>query len=83
VPVNAPLEVDAQISGNESGFVAVGQEAQIQFQTFPFTAFGEGRGSVRLMSADSFNTGSTGASNTTSAGTTSNAIFTGQNPNSA
>jgi HlyD family secretion protein len=83
VPVNAPLEVDAQIPGNESGFVAVGQEAQIQFQTFPFTAFGEARGSVRFMSPDSFNTSSTGATSTTSAGTTSNAVFTGQTPNSA
>jgi HlyD family secretion protein len=82
VPVNAPLEVDAQIAGNESGFVAVGQESQIQFQSFPFTAFGEGRGSVRLLSADSFNTGSSGSSGT-SAGTTSNAVFTGQNPTSA
>jgi HlyD family secretion protein len=83
VPVNAPLEVDAQVTANESGFVAIGQGVQIMFQSFPFTEFGEARGSVRLLSADSFNTGGTSTPVGSSSGTTSNAVFTGQTLNSA
>lgn len=83
VPINAPLEVDAQVTGDQSGFLEIGQEAQIQFQTFPFLEFGEARGAVRLVSADSFPTGPGGSSTGASSGTASNAVFTGQAPTSA
>ena len=83
VPLNAPLEIDAQMTGDESGFVATGQPVQIKFAAYPSTTFGYGQGSVRIVSSDSFLT-SSGASPSTasSAGTTANSIFTGQAPNS-
>jgi HlyD family secretion protein len=79
VPLNAPLEVDAQISGDESGFVLTGQPANIRFSSFPSTEFGYGIGSVRMISADSFLTGTNANSNgPASAGTMPNSVFTGQ-----
>ncbi len=83
VPVNAPLEVDAQITADQTGFLAPGQAANIKFQTFMFTKFGEASGSVRLVSADSFMTGGASSSSTgTPSGGSGNSIFTGVNPTS-
>ena len=83
VPLNAPLEIDAQVTGDEAGFVATGQPVQIKFAAFPSTTFGSGQGSVRLVSTDSFLTSSSPTPSTaTSAGTTANSVFTGQQPNS-
>ena len=84
VPINAPLEIDAQMTADQSGFAAIGQTADIKFETFPFLSYGLAEGSVRLISPDSFTTGS-GASGSTSgmpSGTTGNSIFTGANPTS-
>ena len=83
VPVNAPMEVDAQITADQTGFVEPGQLAQIKFQTFSFTKFGTAEGAVRLVSADSFLTGSGSTSSTgTPSGGAGNTIFTGVNPTS-
>jgi hemolysin D len=83
VPLNAPLEVDVQVTADQSSFVLTGQPVQINFNSFPNTEFGWGNGSVRLISADSFLTGTTqNAAGPTSSGTTSNAVFTGTAPNS-
>ena len=84
VPLNAPLEIDAQASGDEAGFVTNGQPVDLKFQTFPSVEFGDGHGSVRLVSSDSYLTGSqNSATGGGSAGTTSNSVFTGQTPGSA
>ena len=81
VPVNAPLEVDAQIEADQTGFLAPGQASTIKFQTFVFTKFGEATGSVRLVSADSFLTGTASSAATgTPSGGAGNSIFTGTNP---
>jgi len=83
VPLNAPLEIDAQMTGDQAGFVATGQPVQIKFAAYPSSTFGSGEGSVRLVSADSFLTGSAPtAATAASAGTASNSVFTGQIPNS-
>ena len=83
VPLNAPLEVDAQMTADEEGFVANGQPVQIKFSAYPSATFGSGQGSVRLVSSDSFLTSSApSASSASSAGMTSNSVFTGQQPNS-
>jgi HlyD family secretion protein len=83
VPLNAPLEIDAQMTGDEAGFVYTGQPVMVKFQSFPSQEFGMGHGSVRLISADSFLTGTTsGQSGPSSAGTASNAVFTGVAPTS-
>jgi HlyD family secretion protein len=81
VPLNAPLEVDAQMTTDQTGFVFVGQPVEIKFQTFQSTEFGYGVGSVRVVSPDSFLTSNTSQSNGPSpTGTTSDAVFTGTNP---
>ena len=83
VPLNAPLEIDGQVTGDGAGFLENGQPAQIKFAAYPFSRFGSGEGSVRLVSADSFLTGSGVSGNTaTSAGNTADAVFTGQQPTS-
>lgn len=54
VPSDAPLEVEADIPGNESGYVHVGDKVAIKFNTFPFTRYGLAYGTVRVISGDSF-----------------------------
>jgi HlyD family secretion protein len=83
VPINAPLEADVQITGDQSGFINIGQSAQVKFATFKFSEFGEGAGSVRTISAESFLTNGSGAATGSPSGTMSNSIFTGVNPTSA
>src|ERR1700751_6432350 len=54
VPSDAPLEVEANISGRDDGFVHVGDEVALKFDTFPFMQYGMAYGTVRTISADSF-----------------------------
>jgi HlyD family secretion protein len=84
VPINAPLEVDAQITADQTGFVVPGQTADVKFQTFEFTRFGEAQGSVRVVSADSFVTGGSSSTSTTGtpSGNVGDSVFTGTNPTS-
>lgn len=84
VPINAPMEADVQITADQTGFLRIGQAADIKFSTFPFTAFGEGAGAVRVVSAESFATGSTSGNATgTPSGTMANSVYTGVNPTNA
>jgi hemolysin D len=54
VPADAPLEIEANISGRDSGFVRVGDPVVIKFDTFPFSQYGMAAGTVRIISPDSF-----------------------------
>jgi HlyD family secretion protein len=54
VPVDAPLEIEANVPGREDGFVHVGDPVAIKFDTFPFIQYGLAYGTVRTISADSF-----------------------------
>jgi HlyD family secretion protein len=54
VPADAPLEIEANVSGRESGFVTVGDPVAIKFETFPFSQYGMAEGAVRSISPDSF-----------------------------
>jgi len=54
-PVDAPLTVQADISGNESGYVHVGDPVVIKFDTLPFTQFGSAKGTVVSISPESVN----------------------------
>jgi HlyD family secretion protein len=54
VPTDAPLEVEANVSGRDSGFVHVGDPVAIKFDTFAFTQYGMAEGAVRIISPDSF-----------------------------
>jgi hemolysin D len=55
VPNDAPLEVEANISGRDDGHVHVGDTVDIKFETFPYTQYGMAHGVVRIVSPDSFN----------------------------
>ena len=54
VPANAQLEIEANVSGREDGYVHVGDPVSIKFDTFPYAQFGMAQGTVRLVSPDSF-----------------------------
>ncbi len=55
VPLDAPLVVQADISGSESGFVHVGDPVTVKFDTLDFLRYGSAKGTVKAISADSFN----------------------------
>lgn len=55
VPIDAPLAVEADISGSESGFVHVGDPVTVNFDTLDFLRYGSAKGTVESISADSFN----------------------------
>jgi HlyD family secretion protein len=54
-PINAPLSVEADIDGTESGYVHAGDTAVIKFQTLPFLEYGMAKGTVTSISPESFN----------------------------
>jgi hemolysin D len=54
VPIDAPLTVEADISGINSGYVSPGDAVRIKFDTLPFLQYGTASGAVRTISADSF-----------------------------
>ncbi len=54
-PVDAPLTVSAEISAAESGYVHVGDQVNVKFDTLPFLQFGEAKGEVTSISPESFN----------------------------
>ena len=54
VPADVPLEVEANISGREDGFVHVGDPVAVKFDTFPYSQYGMARGTVRMVSPDAF-----------------------------
>lgn len=54
VPANAAMEIEANISGRDNGFVHESDPVAIKFETFPFAQYGMAFGKVRIVSADSF-----------------------------
>ena len=54
VPTDAPLEIEANISGTDDGHIKVGDPVDIKFDTFPYTQYGMAHGVVRVVSPDSF-----------------------------
>ena len=54
VPADAPLEIEANIYGQDSGFVHVGDLVAVKFDTFPYSQYGMAEGSVEIVSPSSF-----------------------------
>ncbi len=54
IPTEAPLEIEANIAGDDDGQVHVGDAVDIKFDTFPYTRYGLAHGIVRIVSPDSF-----------------------------
>ncbi len=52
-PVDAPLEVEIYVQGQDAGFVHPGNLATVKFDAFPFTQYGGADGTVRVVSPDS------------------------------
>jgi hemolysin D len=52
VPVDAHLEIEANVSNRDIGFVAEGAKAQIKIDTFSFTRYGLRHGTVLSVSRD-------------------------------
>ncbi len=61
VPADAPLQIEASIPGREAGFVHAGNHAVIKFATLPYTTYGYATGTLRMVSADSFDAPRTGS----------------------
>ena len=54
VPADAPLEIEVNVPSNQEGFIRVGDETTIKFDTFNYTQYGMAYGKVRMISPDSF-----------------------------
>ncbi len=54
VPTASPLEIEAQITGSDAGYVQEGQKVAVKFDAFPYVQYGDAAGTVRSLSADSF-----------------------------
>lgn len=54
VPLDAPLEIEANIAGRDNGHVHVNAPVIVKFDTFPFSQYGFAEGVVRIVSPDSF-----------------------------
>lgn len=52
VPLDHPVEVEAQLENKDIGFVREGQPAEIKVETFPFTLYGTIPGTVLTVSDD-------------------------------
>jgi HlyD family secretion protein len=53
-PLDRPLEVEAYISGTDIGWVLPGDYVQIKFDTYMYQEYGDARGHVVAVTADSF-----------------------------
>ena len=56
IPVNAPLELETALQGDDAGYVHLGDPVTIKFNTFPYVKYGGAAGIVRSVSPDSFTT---------------------------
>lgn len=54
VPLNVPLEVEATVAGNDIGHLAIGDQARIKLDAFPFQKHGTLSGTVTSISENSF-----------------------------
>ena len=82
VPLDAPLEVDANVLGSEAGYVHPGDKVTIKFDTLPFVHYGSAYGTVRTVSPDSFTPTST-ASDQVVHGSDDNSTAIAPNPGQA
>ena len=52
VPEGTPLEIEAYVLNRDAGFVAVGQEAVVKVDAFPYTRYGTMGGKVARLAED-------------------------------
>lgn len=51
-PVDAPVEIEAEVSNKDVGFVSPGQKVEIKVDAYPFTRFGILKGTVTSIDRD-------------------------------
>lgn len=56
VPLGGHLDVEASLRGVDAGYVRTGDRALLKFAAFPYTQYGGAEATVRVISADSFDT---------------------------
>jgi HlyD family secretion protein len=54
VPADSPLEVEANVFGRDIGFVHIGDQVSVKFDTFPFAQYGLAQGTLTMISPTSF-----------------------------
>lgn len=54
VPIDGRLEIEANVRARENGFVKIGDEVAVKFDTLPFAQYGMARGVVTTVSPDAF-----------------------------
>ncbi|UKJ78082.1 HlyD family type I secretion periplasmic adaptor subunit [Azospirillum brasilense] len=54
VPLNAPLEVEAEIAGIDQGFVKPGDHVQVKLEAYRYMKHGMAKGIVKTISEDAF-----------------------------
>ena len=54
VPLDAQLEVEANVAGSDVGFVHPGNPVTLKVDTLPYTQYGTIEGTIRVVSPDSF-----------------------------
>lgn len=54
VPLNSPMQLELNIAGNDIGYVQLGMNAAIKFDTLPYTHYGMAEGTVRSINPSSF-----------------------------
>ncbi|AXY21675.1 MULTISPECIES: HlyD family type I secretion periplasmic adaptor subunit [Komagataeibacter] len=54
VPTGSHLDVEATLRGVDAGYVRAGDPALLKFAAFPYTQYGGGEATVRVISADAF-----------------------------
>lgn len=55
VPINAPLTLEVDVDGADTGFIHPGNNVEIEFTTLPYLQYGMGVGKVLSVSPNSFN----------------------------
>jgi hemolysin D len=53
-PMDAPLEAEVDLQGTDSGYVNVGDRVDLELTTLPYLEYGDLKGTVESVSADSF-----------------------------
>lgn len=54
VPVDVPMEIEAQIAARDIGQVKTGEDVTVKLEAFPYQQYGTLRGKVTVVSRDSF-----------------------------
>jgi hemolysin D len=75
-PLGTPLQGEVDLSGLESGYVAVGDQVNLKLSTLPYMMYGDLKGTVESVSSNSFNPEQVQAGTVTDiSGTAPNGLF--------